>query len=130
MTFCSVSVSRLFMVGVLCACGAAGCSRGFGESTQLVEGGKAERGRARIISAGCGSCHTIPGVRGAKGVVGPNLTGFGLHSFIAGEAPNTPDYLVRWILNPQQIAPGTAMPAVGVSEPAARDIAAYLYTLH
>lgn len=106
------------------------CGYGSAQPTQLVEGGKAERGRARIISAGCGSCHTIPGVRGAKGVVGPNLTAFGLHSFIAGEAPNTPDYLVRWIMNPQQIEPGTAMPAVGVSEPAARDIAAYLYTLH
>ncbi|MGI8403131.1 MAG: c-type cytochrome [Gemmatimonadaceae bacterium] len=106
------------------------CGYGSVRSTQLVDGGKAERGRARIISSGCGSCHTIPGVRGARGVVGPNLTEFGLHSFIAGEAPNTPDYLVRWIMNPQQIERGTAMPTLGISEPDARDIAAYLYTLH
>jgi len=30
---------------------------------------------------------------------------------------------------PQSIEPGTAMPALGVSEARARDIAAYLYTL-
>lgn len=124
------SAGRLFVASVFWAAEVTGCGRGSGESTQLVEGGNAERGRTRIISAGCGSCHTIPGVRGAKGVVGPNLTGFGLHSFVAGEAPNSPDYLVRWIMNPQQIEPGTAMPALGISEPAARDIAAYLYTLH
>ncbi len=130
MTICSASSIRLFMANLLCAWAASGCGFGSAQPTQLVEGGKPERGRARIISAGCGSCHTIPGVRGAKGIIGPNLTEFGLHSFIGGEAPNTPDYLVRWIMNPQQIEPGTAMPAVGVGERDARDIAAYLYTLH
>jgi len=51
-------------------------------------------------------------------------------TYIAGEVPNTPDFLVRWIEVPQAIEPGTAMPNLGVPESAARDIAAYLYTLH
>jgi cytochrome c1 len=35
--------------------------------------------------------------------------------------------LIKWIRNPQQIEPGTAMPDLGVSEDEAGDIAAYLY---
>jgi len=48
---------------------------------------------------------------------------------IAGELPNVPDNLVRWIMNPPAIEPGTAMPDLGLSKQQARDIAAYLYTL-
>ncbi len=40
--------------------------------------------------------------------------------------PNTPENLVRWIQQPEQIRPGTAMPNLGISEDDARDIAAYL----
>jgi cytochrome c1 len=78
---------------------------------------------------GCAACHVIPGVRGADGKVGPPLTGIGSRIMIAGQVPNTPDNLIRWIRDPQAIEPGTAMPNLGVSEPTARDIAAYLYTL-
>ncbi len=48
---------------------------------------------------------------------------------IAGELPNTPDNLIRWIENPPSIEPGTAMPNLGLSDKQARDAAAYLYTL-
>jgi cytochrome c1 len=41
---------------------------------------------------------------------------------------NTPDNLVQWIRNPRAMDSQTAMPAVGVDEAQARDIAAYLYT--
>ncbi|HET7601015.1 MAG TPA: c-type cytochrome [Gemmatimonadales bacterium] len=94
-----------------------------------VPGGDADRGKRDIAAFGCGSCHTIPGVRGAKGLVGPPLIKFARRTFIAGEVPNTAEYLVRWIEMPQAIEPGTAMPNLGVSEGRARDIAAYLYTL-
>ena len=33
--------------------------------------------RAAVLKAGCGGCHTIPGVPGAAGLVGPNLGGRG-----------------------------------------------------
>jgi cytochrome c len=42
---------------------------------------------------------------------------------------NSAENLIRWIVNPQAINPGTAMPNLGVSEPHARDMAAYLFTL-
>jgi cytochrome c1 len=48
---------------------------------------------------------------------------------MAGVMTNSTDNLVRWIQHPQQIDPLTAMPDVGATEPVARDIASYLYTL-
>jgi cytochrome c len=94
-----------------------------------VPGGDPNRGKEQIIAYGCGSCHIVPGIRQAKGMVGPPLTHFAYRGYIAGEVPNNPDFLVRWISVPQAIEPGTVMPNLGVSEAKARDIAAYLYTL-
>lgn len=95
----------------------------------LTIGGDPARGKSQIVAYGCGSCHVIPGVGGANGLLGPPLSKFAHRAFIAGEVPNTSDFLVRWITVPQAIEPGTAMPNLGVSEAQARDIAAYLYTL-
>jgi cytochrome c len=92
-------------------------------------GGDADRGKALILQFDCGSCHTIPGVRGARGLVGPPLLWFARRTFIAGLLPNSPANLVTWIRAPRSIEPRTAMPAVGLSEQQARDVAAYLYTL-
>lgn len=92
-------------------------------------GGDAGRGAALIASYRCGSCHTIPGIRAANGVVGPPLYFFSRRTEIAGELPNTPENLILWVRNPQSVEPRTAMPALGLDEQQARDIAAYLYTL-
>lgn len=94
-----------------------------------VEGGDPERGRIQIVSYGCGSCHDIPGIAGAKGMVGPPLTSWSQRRIIAGEVANTPANLITWITVPQSIEPGVAMPNLGVSDGQARDIAAYLYSL-
>lgn len=94
-----------------------------------VPGGDPAQGPQSIVNYGCGSCHQIPGVAGANGHVGPSLAGIAERSFLAGALPNNPDNLILWIQHPQQVIPGNAMPELGVSEPAARDIAAYLYTL-
>jgi cytochrome c1 len=48
---------------------------------------------------------------------------------IAGELPNTPENLVRWLRNPPGVEPGTAMPNLGLSQTQAQDIAAYLDSL-
>jgi cytochrome c1 len=48
---------------------------------------------------------------------------------IAGELPNSPDNLARWIQNPKSVEPGTAMPDLGLTTDQAQDVAAYLYTL-
>jgi putative membrane protein len=89
----------------------------------------ARRGAQLINQYGCGSCHTIPGVRGADGLVGPPLTKFGSRSYIAGELVNSGPDLQRWIEDPQAIEPGNAMPDLGVTPEDAQDIAAYLFTL-
>lgn len=78
---------------------------------------------------GCGACHVIPGVTGATGMVGPPLNEWSRRVYIAGSLANTPENLVFWIRQPQAVEPGTAMPDLGVTEPDARDIAAYLYSL-
>lgn len=89
----------------------------------------ADRGRAVIEIYGCGKCHTIPGIRGAHGVVGPPLEFVGRRTYIAGNFPNTPDTLTHWVMAPQMMKPKTAMPTLGLSEPQARDVMAYLETL-
>lgn len=94
-----------------------------------VDGGDVARGKTQIVAYGCGSCHTIPGIRGANGQVGPPLTSWSQRRIIAGEVPNTPLNLITWITVPQSIEPGVAMPNLGVSDGQARDIAAYLYSL-
>ena len=94
-----------------------------------VPGGDAERGAQVIRSFDCGSCHTIPGIRGANGLVGPPLTMMARRTYIAGRLPNQPEAMVRWVMAPRSVDELTAMPAVGLDEQQARDVAAYLYTL-
>lgn len=109
----------------------AGCIGGQTVSGySLAMNGNPQQGRRLIVSYGCGSCHTIPGIYTARGVVGPPLYFFGRRTMIAGELPNTPENLVRWLRNPRAVEPATAMPALGLSEQQAQDIAAYLDTLH
>lgn len=92
-------------------------------------GGDPERGRSLIAVRHCGACHAIPRVSGADGVVGPSLAGFARRSFIGGSVPNTPQNLASWIRDPHAIDPVTAMPAVGLDQTQALDVATYLYTL-
>jgi cytochrome c2 len=84
-------------------------------------------GRRLLVSKGCTGCHTIGGVPGATGVAGPNLTNVALRPTIAGESiPNSPEMLVRWLLDPPAVKPGTSMPRLGLTEQEARDLVAFL----
>jgi cytochrome c2 len=94
-----------------------------------VSGGDAARGKLVIAQVGCGTCHRIPGVRGARGRVGPPLDGFAQRSFIGGAVPNRPAMLIEWVRAAPKLAPNTAMPPMPLDEGDARDVAAYLYTL-
>ena len=94
-----------------------------------ITGGDPARGAAIMRKYGCQTCHTIPGVVGADGLVGPPLAGIASRSYIAGVLPNAPDNMLRWIRNPKAVDPLTAMPNTGVTPSDARHIAAYLYTL-
>ena len=92
-------------------------------------GGDPDQAPQLISHYGCSGCHTIPGVRGASGLVGPPLQKFAGRVYIGGVLANRPDNLVRWIVNPRAVSPTTAMPRTGISEADARHVAAYLLTL-
>jgi cytochrome c len=94
-----------------------------------VPQGDPQRGRLALAAFECGVCHVIPGVTGAHGMVGPPLDSMRSNVYIAGKFPNTPDVLVRFIVDAPALAPETAMPNVGVAELQARDMAAYLYSV-
>jgi mono/diheme cytochrome c family protein len=92
-------------------------------------GGDVKAGRRATEQYLCATCHTIPGIVGASRQVGPPLNGVGRRKFIGGILSNTPENMVRWLQDPQQFDPLSAMPALGLTEKDARDIAAFLYTL-
>lgn len=88
-----------------------------------------ERGRIALRQYACVACHRIPGVTGHEAHVGPPLAGIASRIMLGGVLPNSPENMVRWIREPQNYSPLTAMPDLGVTERDARDIAAYLATL-
>jgi cytochrome c len=106
----------------------AGCRRELGYVEKTVPNGDAAAGYDAIVAHGCGACHTISGIPNAVSFVGPPLNQYEQRHYIAGNLPNTADNLIEWILNPQVVEPGTAMPNLNVTEIDARNIAAYLYS--
>lgn len=66
----------------------------------------------------CRACHRLDGV-GQR--IGPAHDGVGSRL--------RPDYMYRWILDPQAIVPGTPMPNKGLWEEEARALVRYLQTL-
>jgi len=99
------------------------------QAAGLSLGRDPQHGSTLIQQYGCGSCHTIPGITDADGLVGPPLTRIGSRVYIAGVLRNTPENMVAWLRDPQAFVPGNAMPNVGLDEPNAGDVAAYLATL-
>jgi cytochrome c2 len=99
------------------------------QAMALTHGGRAEVGRIWVRQAGCGGCHHVPGVPGARGRVGPPLDEVTERLFVAGVSPNHPDELISFLQDPQAVDSATAMPKTGLTRRQARDIAAYLYTL-
>jgi cytochrome c2 len=116
-------------IGLCALLGLAGCDESEGVGPRFADIGNAERGALYIEQIGCGSCHVIPGIDGARGLVGPPLDYMGKRVFIAGLLRNTPANMMTWLRDPQEVVPGNAMPDMGLSEEQARDITAYLYTL-
>ncbi len=89
-------------------------------------------GRQLFQSKGCIACHVAPGVPGATGTIGPNLTGIGdpaKRPTLADGAPNTPEHLRRWIQDPQSLKPGTMMPNLNLTAKEADDLATLLQSL-
>jgi cytochrome c2 len=91
----------------------------------LTGGGDPDRGQQAILASGCGACHAIKGITGADGKVGPDLSSISAQIY-GGAGQHDPNLLIAWIREPRKIRPDTAMPDLGISEDAARDILAYL----
>jgi cytochrome c len=89
--------------------------------------GDADRGPKLMRNYGCAGCHTIDGVPGADGKVGPSLADLRARVFVGGSLRNTADDLVRFIVAPNDVARRTAMPRTGISEQEARDVVTFLY---
>jgi len=71
---------------------------------------QAKAGKELFGELGCGGCHAIEGHKRARGIIGPNLTNFGMrHRIAAGIVDNTPENLKSWIANPDRIKPGATM---------------------
>ncbi len=98
------------------------------DARQPMPRGDPERGRIAMERVGCGACHDIPGVW-PRGKVGPALDRFAQQSLIAGRLPNRPDRLALFLRDAPSLVPGTAMPAMPMTEEEAHDAAAYLYSL-
>ena len=94
---------------------------------RILPGADVARGGQALTRYGCGACHQIPGVPGARGIVGPSLAGLANRPYLAGRLINDPLNLVAWIQRPRIHDPQTIMPDLAVSESDARDIAAFLF---
>jgi cytochrome c2 len=105
------------------------CSKPVAADNGIPVTGDSAAGAALITKLGCGSCHDIPGIVDAHGMVGPPLAHMGIRQYIAGMLRNTPDNMVQWLRHPQQVVPGNAMPDLAIDDHDARQITAYLATL-
>jgi|SRR6185436_1974251 len=107
---------------------AVACNRT--EARKSAIPGDPERGRQLIAQYGCNACHTIPGVEGAQGSLGPPLGGILKRPALSrGTVKNTPGNLVKFIQDPAALNPSTSMPSLVMPPGDAQDIAAYLAML-
>lgn len=90
--------------------------------------GAAADGKALYARNACVGCHTIRGV--SVGTLGPDLTHFGSRRTLgAGLLPTTVENVAAWLRDPAAFKPGVKMPNLGLAEPEARALAAYLVSL-
>jgi cytochrome c len=105
----------------------AACNRP--ETKPSVASADPAKGKQLITQYGCTACHSIPGIDGPRGEVGPSLDHVATRPVIAQTLPNNPQNLTQYLLNPQMVNTQNIMPNLGIKPDEARDIAAYLYTL-
>jgi mono/diheme cytochrome c family protein len=91
------------------------------------------RGKNSVVTLGCLGCHKY---RGRGGVLGPDITYVGdktRHDFdfshVKGEH-TAPQWLFEHFKVPREVSPGSRMPDYGLSDEEARDLAAYMMSLH
>src|SRR3569623_2574239 len=73
---------------------------------EQLPGGSMVAGKAALQHYGCGGCHEISGLPAASGGVGPSLSGIAVRTELAGQLQNNPENMIRWLRDPQGVAPG------------------------
>ena len=92
-------------------------------------------GAELFITKGCSGCHSVTGLQGANGRVGPNLTHLYSRSTFAGSIFELNEKNLRkWLRDPPAMKPmapdnGQGMPNLGLSEDEITQLIAYLETL-
>lgn len=112
----------------LALAGLAACD-GPPDRTPTLGDADTRRGRQLVVEMGCAACHSFPDVKWPRGGLGPSLENFGHQGLIAGRLPNQPGVLMQFVRNAPALVPGTAMPAISMSDQDARDVTAYLLKL-
>ena len=107
----------------------AACATGRTEPPAVAGGGDPQNGQRLIEARGCVACHRVPGVSSTDAWVGPPLDAWSRRAFIAGSVPNSAENLERWLTDPEQVRPGTAMPDLELTPAEIADLVAYLFTL-
>lgn len=91
---------------------------------------EAQRGQ-QVFEQHCSVCHTVRGLGGSHGQLGPDLTHLMSRRMIAaGTLPNTTGYLAAWIENAQALKPGAAMPTLALPSSELLAVVSYVQTLH
>jgi cytochrome c oxidase subunit 2 len=84
----------------------------------------------RVFQTRCAICHTVRGLPGSQGVLGPDLTHLmSRRTIAAGTLPNNIGNLAAWVSNAQALKPGARMPTENLSGPQLQVLLAYLRTL-
>ncbi len=90
---------------------------------------EAVHGRTVFLAGPCVMCHQVRGT-GAGSNVGPDLTHVASRlTLAAGAIPNTRGHLAGWIVDPQQIKPGTRMPGNALDPSDLQALVSYLQGL-
>jgi mono/diheme cytochrome c family protein len=92
-----------------------------------------DHGRTLVIEYGCGSCHTINGIKKPENFA-PELSRIGSKPFAQLAFPNDvkhtlPDYITAKISNPRAFGPGLKMPKFALSPPEIDDLTTALLSL-
>lgn len=119
-------IGTVVLVFIVAGCGILTSSQ---DARVEETGGNVARGEDLVAKHGCLACHSVSGMPSVANGYGPDLDGFANNRLIAGQAENTPETLIQFLLDPNSVVPGTAMPTVNISEEDARDITSWLYTL-
>jgi cytochrome c oxidase subunit 2 len=84
----------------------------------------------QVFETRCALCHTVRGLAGSQGNLGPDLTHvMSRRTIAAGTLTNTPGNLAAWISDAPALKPGAAMPKENLDGPQLQDLLAYLKTL-